>query len=322
MKAVKMAGRVLLIVLVVLILLLLILHFGVTALYLHYFSNSQGEFVIPGLTTAFVPQGFSYLEGEETYLIAGYMSDGTASRVYVRDAEGDTGCTELLFEDGSAYDGHAGGICTNGKYAYLAGGDGVDVFLLADILAGGQAIRLGEITTGFDMAYCSFYNGYLLAGNFYHPETYETPDSHRVTTPAGDENPALICVFQADEAGVYGLDPTPVAAISTRDQVQGICFTSEEEIVLSTSYGFATSYLNFYEIDTQRVGSMEVMDTEVPLYYLDSENLTKQVSLPPMSEELVCRDGRILVMCESACNKYIFGKFIRGYQVFAYDYTA
>lgn len=319
MKCLKIAGKVLLYVLVVLILLLLVLRFGVTAIYFDYFSNSKSEFVIPGLTTAFVPQGFDYIEDSDTYLICGYMSDGTASRVYVRDAGGNTYHSSLLYADGAPYVKHAGGICFNGDYVYLAGDDGVDVFLLSDILAGRDAVKQGKILTGHDMAYCFFYNGYLLAGNFYHPGTYETPAHHRITTPAGDANTALITVFKADGTAEFGIDPTPVAAISTREKVQGICFTSDSEIVLSTSYGFATSHLYFYQIDTDRASTVEVLNGQVPLYYLDSANLTKTVDMPPMSEELVYRDGRVWVMCESACNKYIFGKFIRGYQVFAYD---
>lgn len=53
----------------------------------------------------------------------------------------------------------------------------------------------------------------------------------------------------------------------------------------------------------------------MPLYYLDSDNLTETVVMPPMSEELVYRDGRVQVMYESACNKYIYGKLIRGWRV-------
>lgn len=322
MKGLKIAGKVLVYILAAVILLLLVLRFGVTAVYFDYFSNSKSEFVIPGLTTAFVPQGFDYIAESDTYLICGYMSDDTASRVYVRDSQGHTHYSSLLYADGTPYVKHAGGICFNGDYAYLAGDDGVDVFPLSDILAGQDAKMMGKILTGHDMAYCSFYNGYLLAGNFYHPETYETPDHHRITTPAGDANTALITVFKADGAAEFGIDPVPVAAISTREKVQGICFTSDNEIVLSTSYSVASSHLYLYRIDTERSATVEVLDGQVPLYYLDSANLTKTVTLPPMSEELVYRDGRIYVMCESACKKYIFGKFIRGYQVFAYDYSS
>ena len=319
MKGVKIAGKVLLYVVVALILLLLVLRFGVTAMYFDYFSNSKSEFVIPGLTTAFVPQGFDYIEESDTYLTCGYMSDDTASRVYVRDGAGETYYANLLYPDGTPYVKHAGGLCFNGNYLYVAGDDGVDVFLLEDILAGRDARKLGKILTGHDMAYCSFYNGYLLAGNFYHPETYETPAHHRITTPAGDANTSLITIFKADAESEFGIDPTPVAAISVREKVQGICFTSDNEIVLSTSYSVASSHLYFYQIDTDRASTVEVLNGQVPLYYLDSANLTKTVTMPPMSEELVYRDGRVWVMCESACNKYIFGKFIRGYQVFAYD---
>lgn len=318
MKALKITGKVLLYVLVGLIVLLLLLRLGMTIRYFDYFNNSKSEFVIPGLNTAFVPQGFDYIERSDTYLICGYMNDDSASRVYVRRGD-DTHHVNLLYADGTPYRKHAGGLCHNGEYLYIAGDDGVDVFSLHDVLEGRDAKKLGKILTGHDMAYCSFYDGYLLAGNFYHEKTYETPAHHRITTPAGDANTALITVFKADGDAAFGINPTPVAAFSTRGKVQGICFTSDEEIILSTSYGVASSHLYRYRIDTLRATTIEVLGGEVPLYYLDSANLTDTITLPPMSEELVYRDGRIYVLCESACNKYFFGKFIRGYQVFAYN---
>ena len=44
------------------------------------------------------------------------------------------------------------------------------------------------------------------------------------------------------------------------------------------------------------------------------------VKASPMSEELVCLDGRIIVFCESACNKYVFGKLTTGFDIYAYKY--
>lgn len=319
MKALKITGKVLLYIFVTVVSLLLVLRLGVTVLYFDYFNNSQSEFLIPGLSSNLVPQGFDYMEDEKTYLMCGYMSDDTASRVYVRQENGDTHYVNLLYADGSPYLKHAGGLCGNGEFLYIAGDDGVDVFSLTDVLAGRDAKKLGKIVTGHDMAYCSFYNGYLLAGNFYYPETYETPADHRITTPAGDANTALMTIFKADKNAEFGIDPTPVAAISTPEKVQGICFTSDDEIVLSTSYSIPSSHLYYHKIDTTRRGAITVCGAEVPLYYLDSATLTDTVTLPPMAEELVCRDNRVYVMCESACNKYIFGKFIRGYQVFSYS---
>ena len=319
MKAMKATGKVLLYILIVVIMLLLVLRFGVTALYFDFFNHAKSEYLIPGLASDWVPQGFDYLEDEEVYLMCGYMGDDTSSRVYVRQKNGDTHYVELLYADGTPYRKHSGGLCANGKFLYIAGDDGVDVFSLSDVLNGHSAKKLGKILTGHDMAYCSFYNGYLLAGNFYHPETFETPAEHRITTPAGDSNTALMIVFKADENAQFGIDSTPVAAFSTPEKVQGICFTSDDEIVLSTSYSVSSSHLQSHRIDINRSATVASCGVEVPLYYLDSSTLTDTVTLPPMSEELVYKDGRVYILCESACNKYIYGKFIRGYQVFSYD---
>ncbi len=319
MKIKKILRNTLIGLLIFVLVVLIALHVGVTVKYLDYFRNSNSEFVIPGLTDAYVPQGFDYIEKLDTYLMCGYMSDDTASRIYVRDGDGKTHFVSLYFEDGSAYKKHAGGICWNGNFVYLAGDDGVDVFSLTDVLEGRDCTMLGTIETGHDMAYCSFYNGYLFAGNFFYPEHYETPAHHRISTPAGDQNTALMTVYKADADAEFGIDPMPAAAISTPEKVQGMCFTSDEELVLSISWSLTDSNLLYYRVDTDRVGTVEVLGGQVPLYYLDSENLTDTVILPPMSEELVYQDGKVLVMCESACNKYIFGKLIRGWQVFGYD---
>lgn len=296
----------------------LLLQIGVTVKYWDYFGNARASFFIPGLMDNYVPQGFDWDEETDTYLMCGYMSDGSASRVYARFADGSVRYTSLYFADGSVYDKHAGGICHNGDYVYLAGDDGVDVFSLQQILLGEDAVMLGTIPTGHDMAFCSFRDGYLFAGNFYYPDHYETPAHHRIKTPAGDLNTSLITVFRADNSAEFGIDPNAVAAISAPDKVQGMCF-AEDKIVLSISWSLTDSNLLFYEADNARVGTVNVLSGQVPLYYLDSENLVHTAVLPPMAEELVWRDGRVEVMCESACNKYIYGKLIRGWRVFAYE---
>ena len=325
MKTKKILRGILLGLLIFVLVVLAALQIGVTLKYWDYFSNSKTAYTVPGIRDDFVPQGYDYIPETDTFLTCGYMSDDTASRVYVRAAEGN-GYTsyfaELYYADMTPYTKHAGGICHNGAYVYIAGDDGVDVFYLADILEGRGAVLLGTIYTGHDMAFCSFYNGYLLAGNFYYPEHYETPEHHRITTPAGDTNTSLITVFRADPDCAFGIDPQAVAAFSTTDKVQGMCFTSDNEIVLSISWSLTDSNLLFYAVDLERAGTVEVASGEVPLYYLDSANLTKTVVMPPMSEELVYLDGHIYVMNESACNKYIYGKLIRGRKVYMYDATA
>lgn len=297
---------------------MVLLWMGVTLRYYNFFANTSSEFLIPGLSSNWVPQGFDYIEDQDIYLMCGYMSDGTASRIYVRRGAGDESYVNLLYADGTPYTKHAGGMCHNGQYVYIAGDDGVDVFRLSDVLNRSEANKIGKISVGHDLAYCSFYNGYLLAGNFYYEGTYETPASHRLNTPAGDENKALITIFKADDRAQFGLDPVPVGAISTRGKVQGICFTGDREVVLSTSYGLDSSQLEHHRIETSKRANIETAGTVVPVIYLDSSTLVDSVIAPPMAEELVFKDGRVMILFESACNKYIYGKFIRGYQVYSY----
>lgn len=318
MKIWKIAGKILAWMLCIVMALLVVLNVGVTLVYPAFFGNADAVFRAPGLTTGFVPQGFHYLEDQNTYLFSGYMKDHSASRIYIRDAAGKVLFVSLANRDGSAYDEHAGGVTVNGDYVYLPGKMGVDVFRLSDILEGDTAKMIGKIAGEYDTDCCTFYNGYLFVGDFYYPETYETPLAHRVTTPAGDENKAIIAVYKANPAAELGIDPQPVAAISIREKVQGIGFTQDGQIVLSTSYGVADSGLWFYRLDEQRQGKLELMGSQVPLYYLDSANLTHSVEMPPMSEEVVCKDGKVYVLFESACTKYRYGNLIRGDQVYAY----
>lgn len=298
---------------------LLALQVGVTIKYWNYFSNSDRLYVIPGLNENYVPQGYDYMQELHLYLMCGYMSDDTPSRVYIQDEKGKSYFTSLYYEDGSPYLKHAGGITSHGDYVYIAGDSGVDVFALTDILSGQDAKMLGTIEMGHDTAYCSSYNGYLMVGNFYYGGHYETPDSHRITTPAGEANTALITVFKMDVNSEFGIEPTPMAAISTGEKVQGMCFTDDGKVVLSTSWSVGNSHLLYYTLDTETVDTISIGGVEVPLIYLDSSNLVHDALLPPMSEELVYRNGKVEVMVESACNKYIFGKLIRGWSIRAYE---
>lgn len=319
MKVLKLVKNVLAWLLTVVLVVLLVLQVGVTVMYRDFFFNSDEVFRIPGLHSGVVPQGFHYIAEKDIYLMSGYMKDHSSARIYIRQADGSVRFVELRNADGSTYDEHAGGVTVNGDFLYLPGKMGVDVFRLSDILTGETAKMIGKIQGEYDTDCCTFYNGYLFVGDFYYPETYETAEAHKITTPAGDENKAIIAIYKADPSAEFGLDPQPVAAISIREKVQGIGFTEDGKVVLSTSYGFAGSGLWFYEPDDQRQGSLKLMGSEVPLYYLDSENLTHYVEMPPMSEELVCKDGKVYVLFESACTKYRYGNLIRGTHVYAYQ---
>ena len=189
------------------------------------------------------------------------------------------------------------------------------------------------------------YNGerYILAGSYHKDETvYLTPEHEKFTTPAGDKNTSVMTVFKLDENAEFGINPTPLALISAREMIQGICITPDGQMVISSSWGLATSNLFFYDLSKvqstvldKHEGTITYGDLEdenanryeedfsfenVPVYFVDSSCLVNTVVAPPMSEELVCKDGMIIVFCESACNKYMFGKISTGYSTYGYKY--
>lgn len=324
-----------------------------------FYNNSEVVFATPGVYDSnFVPQGMTYDEKADRYFFAGYMGkpiigelgDDIAARVYVRNSDGSVTFTRLLNADGTPYTDHTGGVEFFGDYVYVTGEDshGLDVFSAKDIIEGKSETKmLGTVRTYNSPAhtYTFDYNGqrYILAGSYHKDETvYLTPEHEKFTTPAGDKNTSVMTVFKLDENAEFGINPTPVALISAREMIQGICITPDGQMVISSSWGLATSNLFFYDLSkvqstvldkyegTITYGDLEDENANryeedfsfenVPVYFVDSSCLVNTVVAPPMSEELVCKDGLIVVFCESACNKYMFGKISTGYSTYGYKY--
>ena len=304
-----------------------------------FFGNAQKEYLIPGLSAGLVPQGYAYVEEEGLYLQCGYMTDGvSASRIYMTDAENtdDTRFVELYAADGTPYTGHTGGITAAGDFVWLANdGEGEDncvwVLSLQALLSAENGGRI-TLTTRFQSetrAACCFADGeYLWVGEFNDGEKYVTDAGHKFTVNGG-ENFALVCAYPLDTASVYGVAFTesdgqavftPALALSVTNLVQGFTRTPDG-FALSTSYGLGVSHIYFHKDVTadEPHASIRINDSDVPVYFLDSESLTDDVSMPPMSEEIFIKDGRLYVLLESACKKYIFGNLIRGRHVYSYE---
>ena len=335
-KALKITLTVVVSIVLAVILLLALVKIGERILFTSFFVNSETEFKVPGIADGFVQQGFDYIEEEEIFLVSGYMKDGSSSRVYKLSKDGKSlGFTKLRSEQGGRNTTHAGGITHSGKYVYISNDTedendtvtndvGVSVFLLDDILNKKEAKRQGVIDAGLNPAFCYVDSGLLYVGSFHKDGTkYLSPESHKVTTPSGDNNTAMIDVFKLDSANdkSFGLeDYAPEYAYSITSQVQGMAIAGNK-LVLSTSYSIAKSHLYIYNFDKVRAsgaGTTTAFGDEIALYYVDSSSLDKDVKAPPMAEELVYLDGKIFVMNESACAKYIFGRFTSGNYVHAY----
>lgn len=293
-----------------------------------FFGGAKVEMEIPGLWSSYVPQGFDQID-EDTYLMSAYDKGETLpSAIFVVNGDDAKKC-ELYTDENCTvpYMSHAGGVTHFNDYVYIANDTGdyenftttCDMFSYADMMDDGKAHVIGSIEVPNRLAYCSVYDGKLYVGAFYREGSkYVTQESHQMTTPAGDQNTALMFVYTLDETTGKPVSSTPDKIYSTLSNVQGMCLTESGKIVLSTSWGLSTSVLYVYDETTAARSTFAFNGTDVELIYLDSASLVQTVECPPMSEELVCRDGRVYILTESASMKYIFGKIMSGNFVHSY----
>ncbi|MBP3495122.1 MAG: hypothetical protein J6K52_02830 [Clostridia bacterium] len=328
-KALKISLKVLIWVILVVLILLFLVRIGERLLFGSFFINAKAEFGTPGISHGFVQQGFDYIQDKKIFLASGYMKeDELPSRIYAFDGSGVANYTELLNEKGEAYTGHCGGICSYGKYVYVAnGGDddaGIDVFLLEDILNNKitKTKMLGSIACS-RASFCYIYGGNLYTGNFHMDDSkYLSPKEYIMTTPNKDRNTAILKVYPLDEKSPFGVNPNPKEAYSIPSKIQGMCITDDGKMIFSTSWGLTKSHLYIHDIAKARKSATttDILGSEIPLYFFDSASLENDITAPPMAEELVYLNGRIFIMNESASAKYIFGKFTSGNHIYSYKY--
>ncbi len=298
-----------------------------------YYEASEKAFKIPDCNAGFVAQGISYDVDSSSFFVTGYKTDGSASPIYVVNKNnGSFKSVSMLTRNGDPFVCHAGGLSVTDNYVYVAGGsDGcVYVYDRKEILSasnddtvtclGRFETKLGD-GTDIDVAFTTVHDGKLYVGEFYRDPNYPTEKSHKITTRSGDYNQALAVAyeFSDDQGALFGLSQNPTSAYSLPDLVQGMCFHNGK-IFLSTSYGISFSNILAYdEKSLEQHGEI----AGIPLYELDSSALSYSMKLPPMSEEIefIPGEDKMYVMCESASNKYIFGKLTGGQWCYATEWN-
>lgn len=337
-KALKITIAVLVGIVLGVAILLVLIKVGERIVFARFYFNAETEFKVPGLADGLVQQGFDYYEGDpdtdddDRFLVSGYMkNDEKSSRIYVLNKDGKVvHHAELKNMDGGHNKTHAGGIAIYGDYVYVAndlekyGFVGLQVFSLDDIINKDTANCIGEIKLGINPATCYVdkEKSILYVANFHYEKSdYVSPEEHKLQTPCGDNNTAIMLAYELGAGADFGFkDYQPDKAYSITSKVQGLTFTDSGKIVLSTSYSISKSHLLMYDFEKAEQGkeTTKLFGGEIPLYHLDSSCLVKDVKAPPMAEELVFLDGRIYIMNESASNKYIFGRLLSGTYVHSY----
>lgn len=279
-------------------------YFG--ANYPYYDKYSKNEFNIPALGEGFIPQGLCFDEGSNTFLVSGYMNDkNKPSRIYFIDDAGVKYIT--LSINGEGYFDHAGGVSLYGNIIYVVGDHKLNL-INKQTAYSAENLAVIEIQTQLQMpngADCitTTANGELWVGEFYRKGNYSTQETHHFTAPDGSQNMAVSYCFSINENGL--LSTIPTKGLSTTGLVQGIDFTANGDIILSTSYSLPSSNLYYHTNPfTSTSTYIEIEQTQVPIYILDSSNLIKKIEAPCMSEEICIVKEKVYILYESACAKY------------------
>lgn len=314
MKILKKTGKISLIVLIVLISLLLLI-FGVFntlkfAIYKDYYSIKENVCKNPGLKDGFICQGICAVEEYDKILVSGYMKDGSPSRIYVTDLNDQSYFVEVNI-NGKKYDGHGSGIARKGNDLFLVSESKLHVISLTDVINAkkGDTVNVNksiELNNQGSFVYSN--DQYLYVGEFHDGGKYVT--NHKYQTPEGENN-AIVCRYSFDDL------TKPNAVYSIRNKVQGVCFTPNGKMILSTSYGLKSSV--YYVYNLSDAVSLNTTLDGAPVYGFTK--CAKDIKGPAMAEGLDYYKGKVITLTESASNKYIFGKFFFANKIVALDFN-
>lgn len=283
-----------------------------------YISNKETVCRIPALNDGFVPQGLTDIDGE-TYIFTGYMGDTHELAIYLANDKAEKALIPVD-KSGKRYSGHGGGAARAGELLYIANESSeVLIFRLDDLLQapnGSKVKPLSSFKSLTNSSFCFADGNSLYVGEFYRPTDYETKPEHAYVTPAGDSHRAWVCRYPLTDKGAI-ITTTPDQVISITDQVQGFAVKGDV-YMLSRSWGVSSSKLDCYKGLTDSGTKVKIGTVEAPLYYLDSSNHTKTVNMPAFSEDLTVVGDRVLISFESACDKYIIGKFFFANKLVSY----
>lgn len=272
---------------------------------------------IPELDNGYVPQGFCFIESENTFAVSFYSNEDDNSILSLVDAESDKRLktVKLCYDDGSPCKAHVGGVADIGDSLLISSGKSVRRLKISDVKAAedyGYVQFCGTLKTDMQASYVASYENYLFVGQFYSftlDGSYDTPEEQRVYTPSGKRNYAMCEKFDLSDMDKVFSDGSavPLMVISVPNSVQGVAYDGET-FVTSSSYTFNNaSKIRYYNLaESEQKFCMNGSD--VPLYFLEEKDAVKTVKVPPMSEGIDFYNGRVAGIFESGAQKFWYAR--------------
>lgn len=308
-KFFKVLFKTVLIVIVVLFVTILGLNGLKFIIYNDFYNISEKVGYNAGLGESYVPQGVAeFKNGEETwYLTSGYTSNDSPSRVYVISPK-NSYYVNIKVSDHDYTFGHLGGITVSKDKVYISNDGEVYICNLNDFIKNPddkkevRIIDAVSVEVHSSFIFSDINNKYLYVGEFNNGNEYKT--EHIETVNNGkDTYYAYVDVYDINN---FNDDSKPISRYSIRDKVQGFAI-SEDKIVLSTSFGLASSYFYVYDLPKEYAHDN--------VYHLDDSLLQKTIKGPAMSEGLDYDGTQFITIFESAANKYFFGKLFNANKI-------
>lgn len=276
--------------------------------YARFRESGELSVLIPGLQEGFVPQGITYLPRDDSFLFAGYSGgkDNSALLAVSRKTGELIRQVKLCNVDGSAYTGHAGGVCATETDIYVSNAGKLFRLSLEKyeaLPADASCAFEEEIPVPVNASYCSYSDGILWVGEFQYAGDYPTDASHRVSTKDGLQR-AWNCGYRMTDRQDFS---APDYILSITERIQGMT-TLNGKIYLSQSYGRRNdSVLYRYKdvLSSPPAQSVALGGREVPLWILDSAVREDALMCPPMTECLCTAEESVYVLFESAAKTYM-----------------
>ena len=294
--------------------------------YADFLATSEKSFLIPALKETMIPQGMDIWRERGWLMISGYFPSAEVSDCSVLVAiDMKTGAYVgeyyLTNTDGTPHASHAGGVAITDKDIYISNGSKLYRIPLTEVLNAGQCGKVtiaDSFTVPVRASFCNYSDGYLWVGDFQYGTSYPTQRYQFMKTRDNLIYCAWTVGYELDpttengikaSAIVEGSYATPDIILSMTERIQGFAVVGNK-IALSQSYGRtnkSTIFLYDNPIGTEAHSTFKANNVDVPVYFLDSKQLSKKVTALPMSEGLAAMDGKLYILFESGADKYANG---------------
>ena len=290
-------------------------------IYTEFKANAEKEFLIPALKQGFVPQGMDIWQDKNLAVISGYFESNDevpSSMIVTVDLATNNlvGKYCLINMDGSFHTSHVGGVTITQKNLYLSNGSTLYKISLSQIESKNNVgdLKIEEtFKTATKGSFCNYSGGYLWVGDFYYnSQAYQTPEWRHILNSDGTTHKAWAVGYKLNQSGELEYDGTsdyvvPDVVLSITDKIQSFTM-SDDKIYLSQSYGSAyessiLSYNNVLKQDNDL--TVNLLGVDVPLWYLDTNDLVKDLKAPPMSEGISIYNNRLYILFESGATKFL-----------------